>query len=87
MAHREYPDQIERMFDAMLCLPRSAWGLLSREVEKNIGAEDLHKIVVRLFEETDRRKLEDFKRAVAAIEQDKRKQQTEQRKAQRRKPA
>lgn len=87
MAHREYPDQIERMFDAMLCLPRSAWGLLLREVEKKIGAEDLHKIVVRLFEETDRRKLEDFKRAVAAIEQDKRKQQTEQRKTQRRKPA
>jgi hypothetical protein len=86
MAHREYPDQIERMFDAMLCLPRSA-GLLLREVEKKVGAEALHKIVVRVFEETDRRKLEDFKRAVAAIEQDKRKQQTEQRKTQRRKPA
>jgi hypothetical protein len=81
----KYPDQIERMFDAMLCLPRSAWGLLLREVEEKIGADALHKIVVRVFEETDRRKLEDFKRAVAAIEQDKRKQQREQPKTQRRK--
>ena len=87
MGDHEYPDQIERMFDAMLCLPRSAWGLLLQEVEKKIGGRALHKIIVRVFEETDRRKLEDFKRAVAAIEQDKRKQQTEQQKTQRRKPA
>jgi len=79
MHDREYPDQIERMFDAMLCLPRSAWGLLLREVEKKIGADALHEIVVRVFEETDRRKLEDFKRVVAAIEQDKGKKQKRQR--------
>jgi hypothetical protein len=79
MHDREYPDQIERMFDAMLCLPRSAWGLLLREVEKKIGGDALHEIVVRVFEETDRRKLEDFKRVVAAIEQDKGKKQKRQR--------
>ena len=58
-------------------------GIAIKEVEKKIGAEALHKIVVRVFEETDRRKLEEFKRAVAEIEQHKRKQQTEQRKTQR----
>jgi hypothetical protein len=79
MGDSENLDHVEEMFDAMLCLPRTAWGLLLREVEKKIGWRALHKIVVRVFEETDRRKLEDFKRAVAAIEQDKRKQRTPQR--------
>jgi len=74
MHDSKYPGQIERMFDAMLCLPRTAWGLLLREVEKKIGADALHKIIVRVFEETDRRKLEEFKRAVAVINREKRKQ-------------
>lgn len=74
MNHDTYPEQIERMFDAMLCLPRTAWGLLLREVEKKIGADALHEIIVRVFEETDRNKLEEFKRALAVVDREKRKQ-------------
>jgi hypothetical protein len=80
MNHGAYPEQIERMFDAMLCLPRTAWGLLLREVEKKIGADALHKIIVRVFEETDRGKLEEFKRALAVVNREKRKQQERKKK-------
>ena len=80
MNENKYPERIDRMFDAMLCLPRTAWGLLLREVEKKIGADALHEIIVRVFEETDRRKLEEFKRAVAVINREKREQQEKERK-------
>ena len=75
-----YPEELERMFDAMLCLPRTAWGLLLREVEKKIGADALHKIIVRVFEETDRGKLEEFKRALAVVNREKRKQRERKKK-------
>ena len=61
--------------DEMLCLPRTAWGLLLREVEKKIGADALHKIIVRVFEETDRGKLEEFKRALAVVNREKKEQE------------
>jgi hypothetical protein len=33
-----YSEQIERMLDVMLCMPKSAWGLVLEKVEKKIGA-------------------------------------------------
>jgi hypothetical protein len=38
MNHRKHSEQIERMLDLMLCLPRIAWGLVLEEVSKKIGA-------------------------------------------------
>jgi hypothetical protein len=74
---------IEPMFEAMLSLPRTAWALLLAEVEKKVGAEALHRIIIRVFEKTDRRKLEHFNRAVAAIKREKRKQQEQRRRTKR----
>ena len=72
MDHRAYPKQVERMLNVMTLVPPYGWGLLLAEVEKQIGADALQTIIERVYHETDRRKAEDLKCAVAAIKQIKR---------------
>ena len=62
---RRYSEQIERMLDVMLCLPRSAWGLVLAEVNKKIGTAALQKIILRACDESDSSILERSKRGVA----------------------
>ena len=69
MDHRAYPKQVERMLNVMTLVPPYGWGLLLAEVEKKIGTDALQRIVERVYHETERRKSEDLKRAVAAIKQ------------------
>ena len=47
--NRGYPEHIERMLDVMLCLPRSAWGLVLAKVEKKIGKAVLQTIILRVY--------------------------------------
>ena len=79
----KYSVQIERMLDVMLCMPKSAWGLVLEKVEKKIGAASLRRIILRAYEESD------LKRGVALLDREKKRQEgKEHRKApQRRKRA
>ncbi len=45
-------EQIEEMLEVMLCLPRSAWGLVLEEMAKRIGTDGLQKIIVRACDES-----------------------------------
>jgi hypothetical protein len=71
MNDRKYPKRIERMIDVMLCIPKSAWGLVLEKVEKKIGAAALRRIILRAYEESD------LKRGVAMLHREKKR--TEQR--------
>jgi hypothetical protein len=53
MHDRKHSEQIERMLDVMLCMPKSAWGLVLEKVEKKIGAAALRRIILRAYEESD----------------------------------
>ena len=79
----KYSVQIERMLDVMLCMPKSAWGLVLEKIEKKIGAAALRRIILRAYEESD------LKRGVAILDREKKRQEgKEHRKApQRRKHA
>jgi hypothetical protein len=46
----EYPKHIERMLDVMLCLPKSAWGLVLASVESKIGRAALQRIILQVYE-------------------------------------
>ena len=65
-----YPNHIERMLDVMTLVPPYGWGLLLAEVEKRIGADALQRIIERVYRETERRKIDDLKRALAVIKQE-----------------
>ena len=65
----KYPEQIERMLDVMLCMPKSAWGLVLTKVEKKIGAAALRRIILRAYEESD------LKRGVAILDREKKEQE------------
>jgi hypothetical protein len=70
MDNRSYPDQIELMFDVMLCLPRSAWKCVLAEVDKKIGTAALRKIILHACNEPDTKMLERLKRGVALLDQE-----------------
>jgi hypothetical protein len=70
MRDGEYPDQIELMFDVMLCLPRSAWKCVLSEVNKKIGTPALEKIIFHACNESDTRMLERLKRGVARLDRE-----------------
>jgi len=69
MNDRKYPKHIERMIDVMLCIPKSAWGLVLEKVEKKIGATALRRIILRAYEESD------LKRGVAMLDREKKEQE------------
>jgi hypothetical protein len=79
----KYSEQIERMLDVMLCMPKSAWGLVLEKVEKKIGADALRRIILRAYEKSD------LKRGVAILDREKKKQarKEKQKPSQRRKRA
>jgi hypothetical protein len=64
MRDRQYSEQIERMLDVMLCMPKSAWGLVLEKVEKKIGAAALRRIILRAYKESD------LKRGVAILDRE-----------------
>jgi hypothetical protein len=76
--NRGYPEHIERMLDVMLCLPRSAWGLVLAKVEKKIGKAVLQTIILRVYEESDRDVRQNFKRAGAMLNRETKRTQEEQ---------
>jgi hypothetical protein len=65
-----YPKQVERMLNVMTLVPPYGWGLLLAEVEKRIGPDDLERIIERVYHETEHRKIEDLKRALAVIKRE-----------------
>ena len=65
-----YPNEIDRMLKVMTLVPPYGWGLLLAEVEKKIGTDDLQKIIERVYRETELRKIEDLKRALAVIKRE-----------------
>jgi hypothetical protein len=72
----KYSQQIERMLDVMLCMPKSAWGLVLEKVEKKIGAAALRRIILRAYEESD------LKRGVAILDREKKRTEQEQKEKQ-----
>jgi hypothetical protein len=70
MSDRVHLKDIERMLDVMTLVPPYDWGLLLTEVEKRIGTDALQRIIEGVYLETERRKIEDLKRAVAAIKRE-----------------
>jgi hypothetical protein len=70
MSDRVHLKDIERMLDVMTLVPPYGWGLLLTEVEKRIGTDALQRIIEGVYLETERRKIEDLKRAVAAIKRE-----------------
>jgi hypothetical protein len=62
-----YPNEIERMLKVMALVPPYGWGILLAEVQKKIGSDALQRIIERVYHETDRRKIEDLKCALALI--------------------
>jgi hypothetical protein len=62
-----YPKQVERMLNVMTLVPPYGWGMLLAEVEKRIGTDDLERIIERVYHETEYRKIEDLKRALAVL--------------------
>lgn len=83
MHDSKYSEQIERMLDVMLCMPKSAWGLILTKVEKKIGTAALRRIILRAYEESD------LKRGVAILDREKTEQERKekQKAPQRRKSA
>jgi hypothetical protein len=67
MHDSKHSEQIERMLDLMLCLPRSAWGLVLEEVNKNIGAVALQKILLRACDQSGAHMLEGLERGVVVF--------------------
>jgi hypothetical protein len=65
-----YPKQVERMLNVMTLVPPYGWGMLLAEVEKRIGTDDLERIIERVYHETEYRKIEDLKRALAVIKRE-----------------
>ena len=85
MHQHEHSQQIEEMFDVMLCLPKSAWQCVLSEVDKKIGTAALRKIILGACNEADPRMLERLKRGVALLDrEDKRKRQKPETRAARR---
>jgi hypothetical protein len=72
----KYSGQIERMLDVMLCMPKSAWGLVLEKVEKKIGAAVLRRIILRAYEESD------LKRGVAILDREKKRTEQERKEKQ-----
>jgi hypothetical protein len=68
-----YTNEIERMFNVMTLVPPYGWGILLVEVEKRIGTDALQGIIEHVYLETERRKIEDLKRALAVIKREERK--------------
>jgi hypothetical protein len=79
MRDHDYSEQIERMLDAMLCMPKRAWGLVLEKVEKKIGADELRTIILQAYGESD------LKRGVAILDREEKEQERreKQKKAQR----
>jgi hypothetical protein len=67
----KYSEQIERMLDVMLCMPKSAWGLVLEKVEKKIGSAALRRIILRAYEESD------LKRGVEILDREKKRTEQE----------
>jgi hypothetical protein len=63
----EHSYEIDRMLKVMTLVPPYGWGLLLVEVEKRLGADTLQRIIERVYQETERRKMDDLKRALAVI--------------------
>jgi hypothetical protein len=62
MRNRKHSEQIERMLNVMLCMPKSAWGSVLEKVEKKIEVAALRRIILRAYEESD------LKRGVAILD-------------------
>ena len=79
MRDHDYSEQIERMLDVMLCMPKRAWGLVLEKVEKKIGADELRTIILQAYGESD------LKRGVAILDREEKEQERKekQKKAQR----
>ena len=71
-----YSKQIERMLDVMLCMPKSAWGLVLEKVEKKIGAAALRRIILRAYKESD------LKRGVAILDREEKRTEQERKEKQ-----
>jgi hypothetical protein len=71
-----YSEQIERMLDVMLCMPKSAWGLVLEKVEKKIGAAALRRIILRASKESD------LKRGVAILDREEKRTEQERKEKQ-----
>jgi hypothetical protein len=69
-----YPEQIERMLDVMLCMPKSAWGLVLAKVEKKIGTAALRRIILQAYE------VSDLRRGVAILDREKKRTEQGQKK-------
>jgi hypothetical protein len=69
MRDRKHSEQIERMLDVILCMPKSAWGSVLEKVEKKIGAAALRRIILRAYQESD------LKRGVAILDREKKEQE------------
>jgi hypothetical protein len=76
MHDRKYSEKIERMLDVMLCMPKSAWGLVLEKVEKRIGAAALRRIISRAYEESD------LKRGVAILDREEKRTEHERKEKQ-----
>jgi hypothetical protein len=76
MPDRKHSEQIERMLDVMLCMPKSAWGLVLEKIEKKIGAAALRRIILRAYEESD------LKRGVAILDREKKRTEQERKEEQ-----
>jgi hypothetical protein len=70
MYQDEQSQQIDQMFDTMLCLPRSAWKVVLTEVDKKIGSVALREIILRACNESDRQMSESLKRRVASADRE-----------------
>jgi hypothetical protein len=67
MDDRENPEHIEQMLNVMTLVPAYGRGLLLAEVGKKIGTDALQKIIERVYHQTERRKVQELKRAFARI--------------------
>ena len=62
--------EIDRMLKVITLVPPYGWGLLLVEIEKRIGTDALQKMVEKVYQETERRKIEDLKRALTVIKRE-----------------
>jgi hypothetical protein len=65
MRDRRFSEQIDRMLDVMLCLPRYAWGFVLIDVDKKIGTASLRKIILRACDKSDSRLVQRCKGSIA----------------------
>jgi hypothetical protein len=68
-----YTNETGRMLNVMTLVPPYGWGILLVEVEKRIGTDALQRIIEHVYLETEHRKIEDLKRALAVIKREERK--------------